>query len=847
LVYAALWEANRTAWGLTSGGPGSGLYRSEDEGATWKEVKGKGWPEGILGRMGVSVSGADPNRVYVLVEAKKGGLYRSDDGGKHWKLINKDHRFTQRAWYFTHVFADPKSADTVFIMNTGTYRSTDGGHSFSPLSVPHGDNHALWIDPNNPSRMIAGNDGGVTITVDGGKSWTPQDNQPTAQFYHVIADNRFNYYVYGAQQDNSTVGIASRTDHGYIGRQDWYSVGGGESGTIAPDPRDPDIVYAGSYDGLITRYNRHNGQVQAVTPWPDNPMGSGAAGLKYRFQWTMPIVISPHDPDVIYAGGQVLFKSSDRGTDWSVISPDLTRNDKSKQGSSGGPLTEDNTSVEYYDTIFAIAESPVTKGQIWVGSDDGLVHLTRDGGKTWTDVTPKQMPEWSRVDLIEASPSNAATAYLAIDRHKLDDLKPYIYVTHDYGKSWSEITNGIPATSFVHAVREDPVKATLLYAGTETGVFVSFDAGAHWQTLQLNLPPSPVRDLIIKDDDLVAATHGRAFWILDDISPLRQLPGRADQSEVYLFRPRTAYRNHAGGFHPHGPVGQNPPGGAIIYYYLKSAPGPKDEVKLQILDRHGKPVRSYSNKKPKGAGSPLTNEFPGLSGAGDTLPTKAGTNRFAWDLRYKGPDPVPHHISWGGVRGGPMVLPGTYQVKLTAGGKALTEPLVVKLDPRVKTSPQDLEKQLKLAMQIRDRITQAHDAVNAMRALRAQIQGLHTRLGDNAQAKDLLAAADALDKKMKPVEGALIQVKTQSSEDNLNFPIMISGKLGALLGTVVRADQSPTAQSYNVYQLLNEQLDAQLAKWKDIQTKDLAALNALARKNKMALVMIPAKGPAGNP
>ncbi|MGH9434200.1 MAG: WD40/YVTN/BNR-like repeat-containing protein, partial [Terriglobia bacterium] len=639
---------NRTPWGLTSGGPGSGLYKSEDEGVTWKQITGKDWPEGILGRIGVSVSGADPNRVYALVEAKQGGLYRSDDGGENWKLINKDHRFTQRAWYFTHVFADPKSEDTVYIMNTGTYRSTDGGHSFSPLAVPHGDNHALWIDPTNPQRMIAGNDGGVAISVDGAKTWTPQNNQPTAQFYHVVTDNRFNYYVYGAQQDNSTVAIASRTSHGTIGRQDWYGVGGGESGYIAPDPRDPNIVYAGSYDGLITRYDLKNGQMQDVTPWPENPMGLGAAGLKYRFQWTMPIVISLHDPNVIYAGGQVLFRSSDGGASWSVISPDLTRNDKSKQGTSGGPLIQDNTSVEYYDTIFAIAESPVMKGQVWVGSDDGLVHLTRDGGKTWTDVTPQQMPAWSRVDLIEASPYDAATACLAIDRHKLDDLRPYIYVTRDYGKSWSEITNGIPATSFVHAVREDPVKRGLLYAGTESGVFVSFDDGAHWQSLQLNLPTAPVRDLAVKRDDLVAATHGRAFWILDDIAPLRQLSSQITQSNVYLFKPSATYRNHSGGGFPiHGPYGQNPPGGAMIDYYLKSAAGPKDDVKLEILDSQGKTVRSYSNKKQKEAGSPLANEFPGFSRRGETLPAKAGLNRFVWDLRYKGPDPVPHHISWG--------------------------------------------------------------------------------------------------------------------------------------------------------------------------------------------------------
>src|SRR5690348_17163741 len=486
--------------------------------------------------MGVAVA-SNSERVYALIEAKDGGLYRSDDGGDKWELVNPDHRYTQRAWYYMHVFADPKDPDTLYIMNVDFFRSTDGGRTFNKVHVPHGDNHGLWIDPSDTKRMIAANDGGVTVTVDGGGTWTKQDNQPTAEFYHVIADNRFPYYVYGAQQDNTTVAIASRTDHGLIEQTDWYSVGGGESGYIAPFPPDPNIVYAGDYEGNITRFDKRTGQAQEISPWPEVTDGAGASNLKHRFQWTAPITLSPHDPNTLYYGAEVLFKSTNGGMSWTAISPDLTRNDKSKQQVSGGPITKDDTGTEYYDTIFVVAESPVQKDLIWVGSDDGLVHLTRDGGRSWSDVTPKQLPEWSRVSQIDPSPYDAGTAYLAIDRHQNDDLRPYAYKTNDYGKTWTEITNGIPETSFVRAVRQDPKRKDLLFAGTETGVFVSFDNGSHWQPLQLNLPAVPVHDLVVKNDDLVLATHGRAFWILDDITPLRQFNPSVASESFHLYEP----------------------------------------------------------------------------------------------------------------------------------------------------------------------------------------------------------------------------------------------------------------------------------------------------------------------
>ncbi len=842
ILFAALWEAHRTPYSLSSGGPGSGLYKSTDDGKTWQRLEGNGLPKGILGRMGVSVSGADSNRVYALIEAEEGGLYRSEDGGEKWTRVNDDHRFRQRAWYFTHVFADPKSADTVYILNTGFYRSIDGGKTFTLILAPHGDHHGLWIDPNNPQRMINGNDGGAAVSTDGGKTWTSQYNQPTAQFYHVITDNRFPYYVYGAQQDNSTVAIASRSDHGLIDRSDWYPVGGGEAGYIAPYPPDPNIVYAGDYQGVITRFDKRTGLAQQISAWPEISDGSGAASLKYRFQWTAPIVISPHDPNVVYHGAEVLFKTIDEGMSWTPISPDLTRNDKSKQAVSGGPITHDDTGTEYYDTIFSVAESPLEKDLIWVGTDDGLVHLTRDGGRNWTNVTPQQMPEWSRVSLIEACPHDAATAYLTIDRHELDDLRPYVYKTNDLGKTWTKITNGIPENTFVRAVREDPKRRGLLYAGTERGVTVSFDDGAHWQSLQLNLPTTPIRDLVVKDDDLVVATHGRSFWILDDITPLRQLSPQVASEPIHLYKPRVTYRTHITQRLTLGqPVGENPPSGAIIYYYLKSAPQEKEEVKLEVFDSKGKRVRKFSSAEPPE--EEPQSEFPEERRPRGRLTADAGMNRFAWDLRYERAPKIQGYRLWGyedGARG-PLVLPGTYQVKLTAERKTVTAPVEVKLDPRISTSPAELQKQFDLAMQIHERLTQANDTVNQIRALRSQLQELRKQLAAGSQGKAIITAAEEFDKKVTPLEEELIQAKVKSSEDSLNYAVKLDIKLAVLAGVVESADAAPTQQSYELFNALARPLDQQLARWNEICNKDVAALNAMVRKENIpAIVLAPA-------
>jgi photosystem II stability/assembly factor-like uncharacterized protein len=841
ILYAALWQVVRTPWSLESGGPGSGLYRSLDGGTTWTALRGHGLPEGSWGRIGVAV-GADSEHVYALIEANDGGLYRSDDGAKTWQRVNSDDRLRQRAWYFSHIFADPVNSDTVYVLNTGLYRSTDAGKTFTLLQAPHGDHHALWIDPADPRRMINGNDGGATITTDGGKTWTRQDNQPTAQFYHVATDNRFNYYVYGAQQDNSTVAIASSTNHGAIAEQDWYDVGGGESGFVLPDPRDWHIVYADSSSGYISRFDRRTGQAQDISVWPMNADGRGAAEVKHRFQWTAPIAISPFDPNTLYMGGERLFKTTDGGMSWAPISPDLTRNDKSKQQSSGGPITKDNTGVEIYDTIFAVAESPLAPGLIWVGTDDGLIQLTRDAGATWQNVTPKRMPDWMRIGLVEPSPFAPGTAFVAADRHKLDDYRPYIYKTTDYGRTWTEITNGLPAVGYVHAVREDPVRRGLLFAGTETGIFISFDSGAHWQSLRQNLPETPVTDLVVKSDDLIISTKGRSFWILDDVAPLRQAGAAIAGEPAHLYQPRTAFRYRTG-----RPLarpflrwyGQNAPPGAVLDYYLAEAP--KDEMTIEILDSQGKVVRNFSSKKSKLAAYEQPKEWVGEAKPVDLLPAESGMNRFVWDLRYEPPDPVPGAVYDGAaVPEGPLAVPGKYEVRLNVAGKSYAAPLELQLDPRLKTSPADLEKQFALALKVRDAVSRANDAVNRIRALEKQLAALGERLAGNDRAKDVLASAKTIEKSIGAIEDALIQKRAHASEDTLNYPPELNDLMNGVGSSVESADTAPTAQSYAVFDDLDQKLEAQLAAWRAIVTKDLPALNHAIERDGIPAVSLPA-------
>jgi photosystem II stability/assembly factor-like uncharacterized protein len=855
-IYAGFWEVYRKPWTLESGGPGSGIFKSTDGGDTWTELtRNPGMPRGVVGKVGIAVSPANPERVWAIVEAEDGGVFRSDNGGQTWTKVNEERRLRQRAWYYTRIYADPKNADSLYILNVQFFRSNDGGRTYSTISVPHGDNHDLWIAPDDPNRMIQSNDGGANVSFNGGRSWTEQD-QPTAQFYRVALDNDFPYNVYGAQQDNSTVRIASRTTGNSIGTSDWFDVGGGESGWIAPSPKDSNIVYAGSYGGLTTRYDHHTGQERNVTPYPNNPMGAGADVLKYRFQWNFPIVFSQHDPNTLYAAANVLFKSTDEGNSWQVISPDLTRNDKTKQGPSGGPITKDNTSIEYYGTIFTAMESPVQAGTIWTGSDDGLIQLSRDGGKNWSNVTPPTsiMPEWIQINSIDASPHDPATLYVAATMYKWDDNRPYLYKTSDYGKTWKKITTGIPETAFTRVIREDPNKRGLLYAGTETGMYVSFDNGDHWQSLQLNLPVVPITDLAIqkREKELVVATQGRSFWILDDLPLLHQMMdagGLSAAGETRLYKPKESYRMPGGGGAPlpaSTTVGRNPANGVVVYYSLKDKPA--TEVEIQFLDEAGKSIRKFTGRVRKPGEAPTPPPAPaGESGFGapppPPVPMEVGLNRFVWDPRHADAVRFPGMILWAGDTRGPKMPPGTYEVKLMVDGKSLTQNFEIKADPRLSTTPADYAKQLELGLKIRDKLTETHNAIIQIRDVRKQVEDLLKRVAGQPNFKVVNDAGTALNKKLTTIGEALYQTKNQSSQDPLNYPIRLNNKLAALGGVVGSAEAAPTAQSYAVYEELVTQIDAELQRLAQIMRTDVPAFNQLVRDQNIPAVVVKPPSP----
>jgi photosystem II stability/assembly factor-like uncharacterized protein len=886
VLYAALWQYIRKPWTFESGGPASGLFKSTDGGDTWQEItRSPGLPRGMVGKIGVTVSAAAPERVWAIVEAEDGGVFRSDNGGASWTKVNESRDLRQRAWYYTRIYADPQNAERVYVLNTGFYRSNDGGRTFSNIAVPHGDNHDLWIAPNDPNRMIESNDGGANVSFNGGRTWTEQD-QPTAQFYRVAVDNDFPYNVYGAQQDNSTIKIRSRTEEFGIGEESWHDVGGGESGWIAPSPRDSNVVFAGSYGGYLTRYDHRTRQLRAVNVWPDNPMGHGAEGMKYRFQWNYPILFSPHDTSpmgTLYAAGDRLFRSTNEGQSWEMVSPDLTRNDKSKQGPGGGPITKDNTSVEYYDTIFTVAESPVTRGVIWTGSDDGLVQVTRDNGKTWSNVTPKGIPEWIQINSVEASPHDAGTAYVAATMYKSDDFRPYLYKTADYGRTWQKIDAGIPDGAFTRVIREDPARRGLLYAGTETGMYVSFDDGGRWQPLQLNLPYVPITDLAVhkRDKDLVVATQGRSFWILDDLSVLHQLTDaqRAGGGETVLLKPEDAYRMPGAGglaLPATATAGANPANGVVVYYYLKSRPA--SDVTLEFIDPAGRSVQKFTAKAPPRptptpsggtAGVPgastapgsaqvqqppeqpaapsgeESSEFTGRRGGGAArVSTDAGLNRFVWDMRYAEASRFPGMILWAGGTTGPRAVPGAYQVRLTADGQTYTQSFQINKDPRLQTTQEEFDKQFALLTKIRDKLTETHNAVAQIRDVRRQVDDLLKRVADQPNAKPVVAAGGSLNKRLQTIEEALYQTKNQSSQDPLNFPIRLNNKLAALGSIVASADAQPTEQSYALYEELAAQIDAQLRQLNQVMADDLKGFNALARSSDIPFVIVKPAPPA---
>ena len=855
-LYAALWQAGRTPWHLESGGPGSGLFRSDDGGDTWTELSDRpGMPKGVKGRIGVAPSPARPGRLWAFVEAAEGGLLVSDDRGEHWKMLTRDPELAQRAWYYSHVFADPKDENTVWVLNVNCLRSVDGGSTFHPVATPHGDNHDLWIDPHNPLRMIEGNDGGATVTFDGGETWSSLQNQPTAQFYHVAVDTRRPYRVYGAQQDNTTLAVPSRTDTAAITLGDCYPVGGGESGYIQVRPDNPDIVYAGSYS-LLTRYDHASRSARNVLPWPENPMGHPAEDLRYRFQWTFPILVSPHDPDTLYCAANVVFRSRDEGRSWDVVSPDLTAADPATLGTSGGPLSQDNTSVEYYATVFALAESPLARGLLWAGSDDGRIHVTSDGGGAWADVTPADLPPNSQVSIIEASPHDADSAYVAICRYRLDDLRPYLLRTADRGRTWTRIDTGLPADETTRVVRADPVRRGLLYAGTEKGVYVSYDDGGSWQPLRGNLPVVPVHDLAVAYGDLVAATHGRSFWILDDLTPVREAGADAPQNPLRLFTPRPTVLPRGGrlgppvhddpglSYRPAGALtvtarvegggvpprlldaGENPPAGLVVQYWLQEAPADDAELRLEFLDAEGRQIRSYTSRKAPEAKAKDGTEAPPVVSA------KAGLNRFVWDCRHPGATGLEGVVLWAGNLLGPVVAPGTYTVRLCLGETSAQASFELVPDPRTADdAPEDLAAQTAFLLEVRDEVSRVHAAVARIRRVRADLGAWRDRIGSQSgeAADGAKAAIASLLEALEPIEEALIQPRIKVHEDPLNYPIRLNNKLASLANAAATAPGRPARQAEAVFGALRDQAEAEIARLDALLHATLSDVNGRLR------------------
>ncbi len=850
ILYAGMWQTYRKPWIFSSGGPGSGLYKSTDGGNTWKNIShNPGLPKGILGKITVNVAPSNSDRVYAIIENKNGGVFRSDDAGKTWRRVYHGSNLTQRAWYFSRIYIDPKNDNVVYAPQVrGIFKSVDGGRSFSPMRTPHGDNHVMWIDPKNPNIMINGNDGGASVSYNGGKSWSSQDNQPTAQFYHVAVDNQFPYNIYGAQQDNSTVKIQNRTSSYAITDKDWWAIGGGESGYVAPDPLNPNITYGGEYDGVIVKYNIKTGESQNVDVWPDNPMGHAAKDLKERFQWTFPIVFSPDNPKVLYTTSQYVYRSDNEGMSWTRISPDLTRHDTTKEISSGGPITKDNTAVEYYNTIFSFAESPVKAGVLWAGSDDGLIHVSTDNGKTWTNVTPKDLPTWATISIIDPSHFNAGTAFVAARKYRQDDFAPYIYKTTDYGKHWEKITNGLPADGSSFVVRQDTKDPNLLYAGNLTGVYVSFNGGEQWQSLQLNLPPVPVRDMVIqnRDNDLVLATHGRAFWILDNIEVLRQFSKKVENSNAFLFKPEKTYLTKGYGFHISAgmPYGENPPNGLVAYYYLKNAPKTNETVKLEFLTKEGKHIITFSNNNtPTGRPKHVSKKFymDTTQTQRGFLPAQPGLNQFVWNLRYPSAKAVPGAVIWDGNMAGPHLVPGTYQMMLIVGKDTLSQNFNVVIDPRYKVTQAGLQAQFDLLMKIHKKLNQTNKSILKIRKAKKEINGYLSRLKGFPKKDTLKKAAMPLIKKLNKIENALMQVKSHASEDPLNYPVKLNNKLAALAASVGTSYHHPTKQDYEVFDYISKKVDIQLNALRPLLEQNLKSFNDLVDSLHVPAVYLPKK------
>jgi photosystem II stability/assembly factor-like uncharacterized protein len=867
VIYATIWETYRNFWELSSGGPDSGLWKSSDGGDTWEEItRNPGLPQrGLIGKIGVAASPARSGRVWALVEAEESpGLYRSDDFGATWQKLCEKTDLRYRPWYYMHVIADPVEPDTVYVMNLGAWKSTDGGKTFSEIPTPHGDNHDLWIDPHNNRRMVQGNDGGACVSFNGGETFSTIYNQLTAQFYNITVDNQWPYRVYATQQDNSSISVPSDTPDGVITWGDCYTAGTGESGYIAVHPEDPNIVYVGAVGsspgggGALQRYDHRTGHIQLVNVWPEPYGGIGPKELKYRFPWTFPILFSPHDSNTLYTTGNVVFRSQDEGMSWEPISPDLTRNDPSKLEASGGPITKDTSGAEHYCTIATFRESPHEAGVFWSGSDDGLLYLSRNGGETWENVTPPDLPEWSFIRTVEPSPHDAATVYLAATRYKLDDPAPYLYKSTDYGKTWTEITDGIPADDFTRVIRADPTRAGILYAGTETGLYVSLDDGASWLRWESNLPVAPVYDLVVKENDLVVGTHGRAFWIMDDLTPLYQLVDSLPGADaVHLFAPRPAYRvlpDLFSAFYPadegksygiglgkavmaiqkknkHGQIdttvldgGKGRARGVVVDYWLPEAPAADANLSLSFFDGQGKLIREFT---PKPADYDKKDEKQKALDPGPWMPVKKGMNRFVWDMRYPGATKVLGNKTAPAANIGHFVLPGPYEVRLTVGDQTLTQPCEIVKDPRVQTSVAGLKAQHDLLQQIYSKISAVHNGINLLRDVTAQAKGWSERMGKKEKGKEIAAAADALVKKLAEIEDVLIIPGEQDDTFGLNVRVRLNAKLASLIPIVASADRAPTKQAGELFAVYAAQADEQLAALQALLDSDLEGINTL--------------------
>jgi photosystem II stability/assembly factor-like uncharacterized protein len=807
VLYASMWRIRRTPYSMESGGEGSGIYKSTDGGETWKNISSnEGMPKGIWGISCVSVSPVNSNRVYAIIENENGGVYRSEDAGTTWKKMNEDRNLRQRAWYYTKIYADTKDEDICYVMNVSYHKSKDGGKTFQSYNAPHGDHHDLWIAPE--------------------ENWTTYHNQPTAQYYRVVTDNHFPYRIYGAQQDNSTQRIAHRTDGFSIGERDWEPTAGGESGHIAVDPLDNDVVYGGSYDGFLTRVNHATAEERNINAWPDNPMGHGAEGAKYRFQWNFPIFFSPHNPKKLYAASQHLHVSYNAGESWELVSPDLTRNDPTKLGPSGGPITKDNTAVEYYCTLFAVAESPYEKDLILAGSDDGLLNITRDGGKNWAKLSVAGMPEWTMINSVEFSPHEKGAAYIATTSYKSGDYKPYLFKTKDYGKTWTKITDGIDPNHFTRVVRTDLKRQGLLYAGTEFGMYISFDDGTSWKPFQLNLPIVPVTDLTIKNDNLIAATQGRSFWLIDDITPLHQLNETIATSDFHLYKPMPSYRMNGGQGGWRGEPkteGKNHPGGVMIHYYLKDTA--KTVASLEILEMDGKLIKKFATKPDKKAKE-------------EQLKMKPGMNRHVWNMRYADAEGFDGLIMWAASLTGPKAIPGKYKAKLTVNGKSSETEFEIVKDPRTSGTVADIKAQFDFSIAVRDKLSDTHKAIKKIRAAREQLNRVTEPMKGKEDMKEVTEMGKSILDEMKKIEEALYQTKNKSGQDPLNYPVRLNNKLGALGSEVDGSDYKPTEQVKAVYNEITEKINEQLNLLNKVMTDKVPKFNELVKQKQVSAISV---------